>query len=112
MLILLVLLLFAAPAVAHMEHAQVEPRIQRWLLQQQNPVSKISCCDQKDAEQVEEDIREGVYWVRSDMTRGQWVRVPPENVLKNPNLHGRPVAWFRHQMGGVFVFCYAPGALL
>ncbi len=99
------------PAYAHMEHAQ-DSRAQQWLLQQRNPVNKISCCDQKDAEMVEEDIRDGIYWVRSHMTSGQWVRVPPENVIRAPNLFGRPVAWFRHQIGGVLVFCYAPGALL
>lgn len=83
-----------------------------WFRSQRNPHTKISCCDESDGEQVEEDIRNGEYWVRSPMSGGEWMRVPPENVIQAPNKWGRAVAWYRREngVGPMTVYCFIPGA--
>lgn len=113
--ILVSLLLFSLflPAFAkdYGQFAQYSLQEREWFRKQRQPVTLFPCCDEADGEQVEEDIRNGEYWVRSDRTAGLWVRVPPEVVIKEPNLFGRPVAWWRHTDGRPSVFCYAPGSL-
>lgn len=88
--------------------------VKQWFREQRQPGTEASCCNEADGETVEEDIRGGQYWVRSPMTGGAWIQVPDRVVIKEPNLWGRPVAWFRknRSSGGVMVFCFAPGALL
>jgi hypothetical protein len=49
------------------------------------------CCDEADGTYIEEDVREGHYWVRWS-TVWQWQRVPDEVII-----HGRvglPVVWW------------------
>jgi hypothetical protein len=103
-----------APAMAH-DSSQwaATPQAERnWFLQQKSPKTGLSCCNQSDFEQVDEEIREGRYWIASNQTRGIWLLVPPEVVIRGPNLHGRAVAWFRFPNGNPEVYCFAPGPLL
>ena len=131
-LVVLLLLLLLAPTLAHdwsyKDFAQANPFERNWLQKQKRPNTTFSCCSEADGEQVEEDIRydqKGIahYWINSNHTRGAWIIVPKEAVIHEPNMHGRPVAWFRWGTGTnmqtmprddlpVEVFCYAPGALL
>ncbi len=92
--------------------AQLPQHQRDWLRKQINPQNKMSCCSEADGEQVDEEIRAGRYWIQSAKTNGRWMIVPEEVVIKEPNLHGRPVAWWTIENGFFKIFCYAPGPLL
>ncbi len=98
--------------VAGHDWAQLPPNMQRWLKDQKQPGSKFPCCDDKDGEEVEEDLVDGQYRIRSTKTGGQWLPVPNAVVIREPNLWGRPIAWFRWHNGQPVIFCYAPGSLM
>lgn len=93
--------------------AQLSPQQRQWFRQQVKPDTKMLCCSEpdvgSDAEIVEEDIRNGEYWVRSPTTRGAWIKVPGHAVINEPNKFGRPVVWWRWQDGLPVAFCFAPG---
>ena len=73
---------------------------------------------------VEEDIRNGEYWIRSAKTmmfsrfnqlkdgKDGWVRVPADVIIKEPNLYGRPVAWYYLENAMLQIRCFSPGSLL
>ncbi len=110
----LAVVLACAPAMAR-DNGQwaATPQAQRdWFKQQKNPKTGISCCNEADGEMVDEEIRDGRYWIASNLTKGVWLLVPSEVVILGPNWHGRPVAWFRHNNGVPEVYCFAPGPLL
>lgn len=119
LLAILAALAFSQPTVARDTTGKwaATPQVQRdWFRAQKNPMTGVLCCNEADGEQVDEDIRYGAdgigrYWIFSDKTMGVWLLVPAEAVLTTPNLHGRPVAWFRSTNGVPEVFCYAPGPL-
>ena len=110
------LLAMYAPAVPARDldgqWAQLPQQQRDWLRKQINPQNKLSCCTEADGEQVDEEIRAGRYWIQSAKTSGHWIIVPEEVVIKEPNLHGRPVAWWHIKNGRSEIFCYAPGPLL
>lgn len=103
--------------------AQSPPAVRKWLREQKQPGSGYLCCSEADGEQVDEEIRNGRYWINSKHTRGKWLLVPEDMVINSPNPHGRAIAWFRWvgDDGSTStvprddlrpeVFCYAPGAL-
>lgn len=113
-----VLLLAAIWATAALSHthdwAQLTPQQRQWFQQQRQPGTKAICCSEPDighdAETVEDDIRDGHYWVRSPTTNGEWVPVPDDKVLTDPNKFGRAVVWWRWLDGRPVVFCFSPGA--
>lgn len=94
--------------------AQVTPKMKEWFQKQRNPTTKVSCCNEADGDQVDEEIREGRYWIASDKTGGHWMIVPHDVIINEPNLYGRPVAWFRggYDTAPLSIYCYAPGPLL
>lgn len=113
----------------HHDFAQATPTQRNWLNKQRRPGTTFTCCNESDGEQVDEEIRydhKGIarYWINSKHTRGQWMQVPEEAVIREPNLHGRPIAWFRWAApDGSFttfpradlrpeIFCYVPGPLV
>lgn len=105
---------WAPSARAHThDWAQLSPQQRQWFRQQRKPDTYALCCSEpdvgSDAEIVEEDIRNGEYWVRSPTTRGEWIKVPAHAVLTEPNKFGRPVVWWRWQDGHPVAFCYSPG---
>lgn len=112
LLILFFLFALVTPATGHVhgtDWAQMSPDMQRWFKDQRNPVNHGLCCDEKDGEEVEEETRDGEYWVRSQKSGGQWIRVPPEYVILEPNKWGQPIAWFRYENGIPWVYCFIPG---
>lgn len=133
MIALALMLLLAVPASAHDwthgDFAQSTPAQRNWLNKQRRPGTTFTCCSEADGEQVDEQIKYdskgiGRYWIYSKHTRGEWMLVPDEAVIREPNLHGRPVAWFRWGDAGgssstlprsdltPTIFCFAPGPLL
>ncbi len=90
-------------------------KVTQWLQQQKIPegngaLSGFGCCNDQDVEEVEEDIREGEYWIKGGHFP-EWKRVPPSLVIKEPNKHGQPVVWWvRGETEGYYdIRCYAPG---
>ena len=52
---------------------------------------------------------DGLCWTRFEQTKGDWVPVPADVVIKDPNRNGPPVAWWYYQDGKLQIRCYAPG---
>ena len=42
-------------------------------------------------------------------TKGEWIPVPAEVIIKGPNRNGTPVAWWYFEDGKLHIRCYAPG---
>jgi hypothetical protein len=79
-----------------------------WFRAQKSPMTGEHCCDEADGTYVEEDIREGHYWVRWS-TVGKWQRVPDEVIIHGPNRVGLPVVWWYYDHLGVRIRCFVPG---
>lgn len=94
------------------KYAQYTLQQREWFQRQISPRTKISCCNEADGEMVEEDIRDGSYWVRSEITAGLWIKIPDDIIIREPNLMGRPVVWWRFGDGRPQPYCYAPGGLI
>lgn len=117
-LILLILLSSVAQAreLYPGQYAQVDDATREWFRDQRNPTTKIPCCSEADGTYVEEDIRDGHYWVRFDKTGGEWREVPDDIVIHNPNRNGAPVVWYYYTtpLGStersINFRCYSPGS--
>lgn len=129
-IVILFMLLLATSAAGHdwnhQDFVQNTPAQRDWLNKQRQPGTRYTCCTEADGEQVDEQIRYddkgiGRYWIYSRHTRGEWMLVPEEVIIREPNMHGRPVAWFR--WGATLqtlprsdlmpvVFCFVPGPLM
>ena len=95
----------------------VQPKeVQEWFRSQRNPNNGAHCCDEADGVYAEEEIRHDQYWVRfnacldSQCERTDWIPVPPDAVIYDPNRNGAPVVWWYVAYGGYGIRCYAPGA--
>jgi hypothetical protein len=87
---------------------QLPVDLRAWFRSQKSPVTGEYCCDEADGTYVEEDIREGHYWVRWS-TVWQWQRVPDEVIINGPNRVGLPVVWWHYDHRGVSIRCFVPG---
>lgn len=109
---LLAVVILAVPAMArdNGQWKNADASTRQWLRDQKSPKTGMSCCNESDGEQVQEDIREGHYWIRGG-NFSDWTLVPDDVVLRGPNMHGQPVVWSRVQIvGKPSIYCYAPGA--
>jgi hypothetical protein len=108
---MLALLLLCLPALArdNGQYNSVSPELRQWFRAQKSPKTGGLCCNEADGTYAEEEIRDGVYWTRFDLTKGEWIPVPAEVVIKDPNRNGAPVAWWFFQDGKLQIRCYAPG---
>jgi hypothetical protein len=108
---MLALLVLCAPALArdNGQYENVSPDIRQWFRAQKSPRTGGLCCNEADGMYAEEEIRNGTYWTRFAITRGEWVPVPWDVVIKNPNRNGAPVVWWYFQDGKLQIRCYAPG---
>ena len=99
---------------AGQEWAQLNmsPAQRNWFNQQKEPGTGKPCCNTSDGEEVQEDIHDGVYWVKSAKTGGEWLPVPATAIITEPNKWGQPIAWFFYENGYPKVRCFSPGALL
>lgn len=103
------------------QYAEVDPAQQEWFREQVSPKTGGACCSEADGEMVEEDIRDGQYWIRSKHTidnakqnklATEWIQVPDDVVIREPNKFGRAVAWYKYEPAGFLqVRCFAPGSL-
>jgi hypothetical protein len=122
------IVLAAQPAFAREQfrgqYAQIDAQDRAWFRAQKSPQTGNSCCNEADGTYAEEDIREGHYWTRFMMHRityppaqekdvpVDWMQVPDEVVIKQPNRHGAPTVWWYidGQTQKVMIRCYAVGA--
>jgi hypothetical protein len=72
---------------------------------------KGPCCSDADGSAVSDvdwESKEGHYRVRLD---GQWVDVPEEAVITEPNRVGRTMVWPIHGYLGISIRCFMPGSM-
>lgn len=107
-------------------HAHVTDENRLWIAQLSEPDKQylnsqhapngVNCCSDADGDETDEDIdfrtQPPTYYVRSAHTNGVWIAVPQEAVLTTPNIHGRPVAWWKQgaPVRSELIRCYAAGA--
>ena len=103
------LLICSAQARDNGQYYNSSPELRKWFRSQKDPNTGASCCTEADGIYAEEDIRQGAYWTRFEATKGKWIRVPEETVIKGSNKNGAPVAWWYYLNGEVRIRCYAPG---
>lgn len=119
-IIVILACLLTTSAIAHDPSHYTDQEL-RWLQSAIDPVSKGSCCTYADGGFVEEEIRNGEYWIQCPLDSPcpfkTWTRVPPERIIQQPNKLGRPSVWWfpaTYQNGNLKdsekVRCYAPGA--
>nr|WP_246801678.1 hypothetical protein [Bradyrhizobium genosp. L] len=72
---------------------------------------KGPCCSDADGSAVSDvdwESKEGHYRVRLD---GNWIDVPDEAVITEPNRAGRTMVWPIHGYMGVTIRCFMPGSM-
>lgn len=72
---------------------------------------KGMCCSLADGETVADpdwDSKAGHYRVRLE---GEWVDVPDEAVITEPNRDGRTMVWPMHNDGLITIRCFMPGSM-
>src|ERR1041385_65046 len=106
----LALFLSASPALARDPDGRyANSPLQQWFNSLRNKNS-IPCCDTADGmrlEDVDWDTADGHYRVRID---GQWIDVPPEALIEQPNKFGPAVVWPYKDGGRTAIRCFIPGA--
>jgi hypothetical protein len=71
----------------------------------------VQCCANADGmvlSDVDWDTSGGHYRVRLD---GQWIDVPDDRVIKEPNRVGRPMVWPYYLNGHPTIRCFMPGTM-
>lgn len=110
MLILALILLLIVHHSAH-AHDITRPDLDSWFNQLKS--GKGYCCSNGDGtalSDVDWDATGGHYRVRID---GEWIAVPDEAVITEPNRAGRTMVWPYRADGKVaFIRCFMPGALI
>ncbi len=72
---------------------------------------KGPCCSDADGSalsDVDWEARDGHYRVRID---GQWIDVPDDAVITEPNRAGRTMVWPIHGYLGISIRCFMPGSM-
>ncbi len=111
---LAVLVLGVASQLGHArdrgQYANSPPELRAWfdgLKSQKGP-----CCSDADGSAISDADWEGGnghYRVRID---GEWVDVPDEAVITEPNRVGRTMVWpIRDGVGGLYIRCFMPGSM-
>jgi len=105
----LALILIASPALARDDGRYAQSPLKQWFngLKSKNGVP---CCDTADGKRLEDvdwEAADGHFRVR---IKGEWIDVPPEAVLEQPNLAGPAIVWPVLEAGRLKVRCFIPGA--
>jgi hypothetical protein len=111
------LMLVASPGMArdNGQFAQIDPETRQWFRSQRSPKTGAICCNEADGVYAEETVRSDQYWTRFPESKGQWMQVPDDVVIKDPNRHGAPVVWWYYEMDPengrrvLKIRCYAVG---
>lgn len=101
-------------ALAHDAKYPVGSKMHDWFMKLHNG-NGSPCCADADGNVVMDadwDTKDGHYRVRLD---GNWVDVPDEAVIKEPNLYGPTMVWPLHSYGylspsSFSIRCFLPGS--
>ena len=69
------------------------------------------CCSDADGVAISDpdwDSKDGHYRVRLD---GEWIDVPDDAVIKEPNRAGRTMVWPTRNALGISIRCFLPGTM-
>ena len=111
------LLVFIAAMSVGWAHDHNRPELNSWFTGLHS--GKGYCCDGSDALSIEDadwDSKDGHYRVRIDVSREtdktdmEWVDVPDDAVITEPNKYGRALVWPIYGYVGVSIRCFLPGA--
>jgi hypothetical protein len=106
MRIVLIFLLLCTPALAHdLEH----PELNAWFDSLRS--SKGLCCSFADGlavNDVDWESKDGHYRVRLE---NNWIDVPGEALITEPNRAGRTMVWPYRFDGKTFIRCFIPGSM-
>ena len=93
------------------QFANANPELRAWfngLKSQKGP-----CCSDADGSAISDadwESGNGHYRVRID---GEWVNVPDEAIITEPNRIGRTMVWpIRDGVGGLYIRCFMPGSMI
>jgi hypothetical protein len=109
-MMLRILALLAIALVPAFAHDASRPELNSWF----NHLSsgKGLCCSNNDGtalSDVDWDIKNGKYRVRIE---GQWIVVPDEAVITEPNRSGRTMVWpVKGYLGSIDIRCFMPGSM-
>ncbi|GAC1325889.1 MAG: hypothetical protein NVSMB28_21280 [Collimonas sp.] len=90
-------------------HDRARPELDSWFNRLKS--DKGLCCSYADGEALSEvdwKSEDGHYKVR---LKDQWIDVPDDAVIKEPNLAGQTWVWPLHGIGGVTIRCFMVGPL-
>ena len=91
-------------------YAAQNPELHKWFESLKS--GKGPCCSDADGSAVSDvdwESGNGHYRVRID---GEWVNVPDEAVITEPNRVGRTMVWpIRDGVGGLYIRCFMPGRM-
>ena len=91
------------------QYANSSPEMKAWFDGLRS--GKGPCCSDADGSAVSDvdwESKNGHYRVRID---NQWVDVPDEAVITEPNRVGRTMVWPIHGYLGVSIRCFMPGSM-
>jgi hypothetical protein len=109
----LALTLLAAPAASRDldgRYAKLDPELHEWFEHLHS--GKGPCCSDADGRTVLDsdwEVLNSHYRVFLD---GQWLDVPDDAVLTQPNLYGRTVVWPIKMFAGMTIRCFMPGSMM
>jgi hypothetical protein len=106
--IALLLAMTLSPARARDDGRHASSPLKAWF--DQLASGKGLCCSFADGHEVRDvdwDIDGDHYRVRVD---GEWIAVPPDALISEPNKFGRPVVWpYKDGDGHMLIRCFLPG---
>lgn len=108
-LMAVVVLIWALLGVRAHAHDLEHPELDNWYMGLRSP-GHGPCCDGSETTHladVDWDSHDGHYRVRLD---GQWVDVPDDAVVTEPNRDGRALLWAFKGSSGWYIRCFMPGA--
>ena len=92
------------------QFANATPEMRAWFNALKS--GKGPCCSDADGSAIGDadwESGNGHYRVRID---GEWVNVPDEAVITEPNRIGRTMVWpIRDGVGGLYIRCFMPGSM-
>lgn len=92
-------------------HDRAHPELDGWFMRLQSK-GKVSCCEGSEVTRIEDadwDSKDGHYRVRLE---GEWVDVPDEAVIEEPNKAGQTLVWPWRVNGKLdHVRCFLPGSM-